>query len=633
MTSAPLAHLALGVGATILAATRVVSWVAIGDLCGVRRLRLSPAANAATSLLAGAATIACAYALLAAAGAIRAAVALDVALSVGALLARGRGALALLGLTARALWPSGTAGRAAVTALLLLLWIVAIGPPRDADVLHYHLAHVRQILADGVWRQIPICAYGPPFGWSLGFLPFVWLKLPEVAQVVNGAVWLVAGAVVGEAARGGDDPLEGERRARLAVSLWLGASLLPQAMKAATTAMSDSMMVLAVAASIALLVQSGTLSRAGYAALGFVAVIPFNSRYQAGALALTTFMLVVGVASRDRTTAPVVAYMLGAVPAALLAAPFYIANVRAFGTPFWPIAGVSPTEGAAAVAALARECGNRELGTSSGPLAAVVRLFRSPTVFPIPLVAVVASSVALLQRRQRILALFAPLWFAVWWIAQPLLNPRYAIYLVPAAVAVAAGSISSAPRARWAVAKRAVAWVCVAALSVVALAYSSDYLRLAVDGDVERFHRATWYWPAIDWVNRNTPEDARVLAILHGGQTYHLERWNRSADVGTSAVVDWGALHGGCALAAELRSNRVTHVVYGPGMWQYRQEGGVIANAVAEAQEAGVLVEEGTFDTPLTISRLLRKSVRARAVVYAVDSTRARQFACGGPTR
>src|SRR5207249_2259222 len=58
------------------------------------------------------------------------------------------------------------------TAALVLFWALAIIPPRDADVMRYHLAHIRQIDMENAWFPIPDWHYALPFGWTFNYLPF-----------------------------------------------------------------------------------------------------------------------------------------------------------------------------------------------------------------------------------------------------------------------------------------------------------------------------------------------------------------------------------------------------------------------------------------------------------------------------
>src|SRR5215212_5966314 len=75
--------------------------------------------------------------------------------------------------------------------LWVILWAAAISPPRSADAMRYHLAHIRQIISDGGWQRIADYHYALPFGWSLSYLPFEMLGLPQGSQMLGLALFAV----------------------------------------------------------------------------------------------------------------------------------------------------------------------------------------------------------------------------------------------------------------------------------------------------------------------------------------------------------------------------------------------------------------------------------------------------------
>ena len=160
-------------------------------------------------------------------------------------------------------------------------------------------------------------------------------------------------------------------------------------------------------------------------------------------------------------------------------------------------------------------------------------------------------------------------------------------------------------------------------LSLVAILYSWDYLRLAVTGDVPRFNRATWYWPAYDWANRNTPKTARFAVILYGGHTYPLNRWNVSGDPGSSAAIPWERIENGCDFVGFLRDARVDFVFYGPNVWTGEPMTARLARAVGEAADVGALDLMRSFDVPIVYGRMARLERHTTVRLYHFDPSRA----------
>lgn len=610
--SSVIAYWAAGVLAIGLAAIRVYAWMAVGLAVGARRAGLPVASRTALALVAGACLTMAIYAGLTAAGMIGTAIALDAAVAVVAIVSRRRGAAAALGQTARLIIPDQRFARAALVATLAVLVIVAAGPPRDADVMHYHLAHIRQIIAEGRWRQVPVCSFGIPFGWSLTFLPFEKAGLPQVAHFLNLGAWLTTCAVCVETAGAHAGHDEG-RSVSAARWLLLCLTLLPVVLKTATTAMADAFLILVVALALALLARLPTLGRSEAFALGFAACAGLTSRYQAAAVAIAvTSIVLVRASSAAEGRAAVGAYIAGAAIALVVAAPFYVANHRTFGSPAWPFGaaffGTADQLAHAQSAEIARTCAS--IATAGGDwrarVAAASRLIADRTAFPIPILVVVGCGAAVISGREslRRIGVFGAVFVGVWAIAQPGLAPRFSLYLLPAAVMCIAPLIARYEARRAAPGMRAAGAAVACALAVVAVVYARDYLRLAATGDTARFHRATWYWPAYDWANRNTPPQARFAVILYGGHTYPLDRWKVSGDPGSSAEVPWTRIATGSDFTAFLDSARVTFVFYGPNVWTDRPMNDRIARVMSEAVSAGALDTVQTFRVPIVYSRI-----------------------------
>lgn len=632
MTMAALEHLGTGLVATALAWLRLASWSASGLLLGAARLRTGSATRLAVATLAGACLTMLIYAVLASTGSLAAAVALDAAIAVASLVARGASARNLLRTSGRLLLPSSRSGRVVLAAVLGVVWIVAIGPPRDGDVMHYHLAHIRQIIAAGVWRQIPICSYGIPFGWSLTYLPFEWAGLPQTAHLLNAGAWLLACALCIEGVKPAPDPAVTSPQV---VTRWmlLCLTLLPAILKAATTAMADSFMILDVALVVALLMQWPRLGRSGFAALGFATFCGTTTRYQAAAvvIAVSVIVAVEGVRRREARTLSL-PFLGGALVASVAAAPFYIANALTLGSPVWPFAS-SPGGGGQrfpasgmtdAAQQLAAMCSTRAVagGVQTAAMAAA-RLFVDRSVFPIPALLAVGCLLALTSNLfgTRRIAGFILLFMLAWVAAQPTLAPRFSIYLVAAGVVCAAAPFSRLLATRAAPLMRIASAAALGVLAIVAAVYVRDYFMLAATGDVARFNRATWYWPAYDWANRETPPHARFVVALYGGDTYPLHRWNISADPRSSATLPWRSIRNGCDLHRFLLGAQADFLFYGPDVWTGRPMDPDVERVVGESIRMGALNSVRTFDVPIVYGRMEGLETQSHVTLYRVART------------
>lgn len=627
-------HLLLGVVAALLAALRFLTWTSLGLSIGAGRLRTRDGIRATVAVLAGACLTMLVYEVLSASGQLAAAVVVDAAIAVSAMLSRGREAVSLLRDAFHRVVPARRSGRVVLGAVAVLFWLVAIGPPRDGDVMHYHLAHIRQIIAFGVWRQLPICSYGIPFGWSLTYLPFEWAGIPQVAHLVNSGTWLLTCAMCVESTEQSSGESDGRS---VNVTRWvlLAVTLVPIIMKATTTAMADAVMIMVVALNLALLLEWPMLGRAETAALGFAAFAGLTTRYQAAAVAAATSLIVAMHMLRRRETRGLAGpFAIGALAAVVAAAPFYIANQVTLGSPVWPFgsslvhwSGAALGGGRADLARAADTCASRAVagGWKEIP-GALARLLSARTVFPIPFVLSCATLAVLAAgpSRLRRVAAFILVFLAAWCWAQPTLEPRFSIYLTAGAVICAVPTISRLLASRFALALRVVGGIVLGAEAMISLLYARDYLRLPVTGDIARFHHATWYWPAYDWANRNTPDSARFVVVLYGGATYPLHRWNVSADPGSSAVLPWASVTTVCDFAAFLRAERASFVFYGPNVWTGRAMSDEIAGTIAGATSAGVLDSVKVFDVPIVYGRMEGLERRTNVVLFRVDQTAAR---------
>ena len=187
-----LAALANGLGASLLALVAASTWAAIGSLFRGATAPRDPLALP-VALLIGSGVTAGALAVLTRAGIVIPGVAGVWAAGLAVLVARRRVVVEMVStaiesfskvLPDRALYWAGAPAAA-------LLWLNAVAPPRDGDSMRYHLAHVRQIIQDGGWQSIADYHYALPFGWTLNYLPFELMHLPQAAQLLNASLLVV----------------------------------------------------------------------------------------------------------------------------------------------------------------------------------------------------------------------------------------------------------------------------------------------------------------------------------------------------------------------------------------------------------------------------------------------------------
>ncbi len=617
MRSVFLFPIAVGMVASLLAAVRVVTWIAVGgwvahDEDGPNAVPLS--------IVVGSAVTACCYAIFALLGHLNLALALDGAIAALALLCNRR----IVARRLRALYAEaidalrgGRGRRVLAIGWLVLAWLSATAPPRDADVLRYHLAHIRQIALEGQWTRIADTAYALPFGWSFTYLPFELLHVSVAAQMLNLAIWVVI--VVA---------LHAELRDRASLPLgllMLGLACLPMVFRAVTTAHTNVYVMLLMLV-VALLIGHGRSPTPRCAALlGFVAWIGAQSRYQAlGIGAAASLILIALVVRRVASPRTLAAAAAGGIVAGVLAAPFYVANLRWFGNPVWPLlvqgdpASVSATD---RIAILFTQRTTAPLDIAWLPRG-LFQLGFDITVFPIPWIVAAALTAGWCFQRTRRVAAFVTCYVVIWAAVSPVLFPRFIIFLVPLvpllsadALARLAASGSAARRC----ATGALITFC-AVVTILLFGYSRASLRYALTGDGARYERATWFAPVFAWANAATSPRARFLVVVKSGGTYALDRPYRRADPEGSAEIDWAGLSDGQALVDELRADGFQYVIFEDRDWDPYPGGAAMTRVVHDAAARGLLTTIETFSLRLVNSRLLGHSILTTVRVFRLPT-------------
>lgn len=516
--------------------------------------------------------------------------------------------------------------------VVALPWIDAIAPPRDGDVMRYHLAHVRQIISDGRWDTIADYHYAFPFGWTLNYLPFERLHLPQAAALVNVALWLLILAGLLRLAHASQLP----RTATLAAIVLF---LHPFVVRTFASAMADGYAIFVVYAISLMLLQVDERRNRAAILLGFICWIGAQSRYQLVAFALAGSLVFLFHAVRRGRWPDLREFALGAAGALALSAPFYLANLRGFGNPVWPllvpaINGTSAYANRVAAAYTAWMTGSHD---PSYMFRHALDLILTPSLIPLAviLIALIPLSLATREPRYRRLAFFGTLFLVLWIAMEPRLFPKHVLLLLPV------GSILFVPALDgiWsrAAVVRTIDRVLAAAVVLILAAttiLSWDYLRYAATGDDARFHRFTWYYPVYDWANRNTPRGSRFLVITYSGHSYYLDRPYRRADPWLSGVVDWSRVSSARDVQSVLEHGRYEYVIYDDRDWRAFPGGATMSSAITSAIATHALLPVHTSRERLYTSRASREFEETDVYVLRVapaPATGARPFTLGPP--
>jgi hypothetical protein len=607
--------------AIVLGAARLFGIAAFGR--ALLRRRRAPWLTIPLAILAGGAGLGVLYSILLWLGWRDAAIVADMAGMVFAVVLRGRQtALEMRRLfePLAALVRRSRSTLAIALAIGIVYLFNAVMPVRETDALRYHLAHVAQIDHEGVWSSIAAVHYAFPFAWQATFLPVVHFGLPEATQVADLGLWLVALAAV--IAQRGVQRIGGAGLLVLVV-----VALSPLAIGTATTPNADAFTLLS-ALVVALLFVGRTPDASGVGfgeatALGFGAWVGIGTRYQAAAIGIAaTIVALIWLAHSDRWVT-LLGFVEGAVLAWVLAAPFFLANAVWFGNPAWPLRAV------ASRADYVATVGAYYSNSWHGPLTlgfvaeSVVALLTTPAAAPVPLVLLAGCVAAAFARgpegrSSRRVALFSALFMLVWVFAQPMLYPRFVVYLIGPALVLALRHVAILERGGVRYLSMTLLAAAGCALGAYACAGVALDTRALVAGGREALRASTWYYPAYEWLNDSTASDARILAITRSQETFYLDRYYRRADPSSSAEIDWPAIHDGIALAGTLGQRRFDYVLLdttplggAPGATELRA-------AIDDAVRHGALVEVRRFPLWLTRSRFRDTGYASTAIIYRV---------------
>jgi hypothetical protein len=620
-----LVPVAQGIAASVIAFLMVVSWIAIGSLFLDDRLT-GDEVSAPAAILIGSAITSFGLALAAAAGFVEAG---TISIGVLCLVTVMRRRRTVASYLASIVTPYRAESHRRWAALALVIaaaaiWITAISPPRNADAMRYHLAHVRQILQDGRWERIADYHYALPFGWSLSYLPFEMLHLPQGSQLLGLALSVVfVSAVVRVAGR-----------YRVSDAAMLASMLLvfhPAVLRVFSEPSADAYALFVILVTVLLLLRVDHLSSRDALLLGFASFIGLQSRYQLGAAAVAaSIVFIVAIRGRPGAKGALIAFLGGASGALVLASPFYIANEVRFHNTVWPLFIDLKAAGASYADTVAYTY-SKSLTGSYAPQAAahaILDLIRTPYVFPLAIVipAIIAAACVRQNSRARAAGWFGLIFLAEWWLIQPLLYPRFILLMVPVAVLCAALILDAIIGNRKAV-QSFIATGSVIAAAGLALTFafiSRDSFRFAVSGNEASYHRYTWFYGVYSWANSHTRPDARFLVIVSSGHSYYLDRAYRRADPWLSGEVDWPHVNGGAGLDSVLARGGYSYVIFENRDWSVYPGGSEAQDAVRDALHNGLLRRVALFDCALYTSRFRGEFRRTKVYVFE-RSTPARQ--------
>jgi hypothetical protein len=591
--------LATGLAATAVAIAAMIASAALGSVF-LRRVNRDDPVWLASAIVIGAALNSALLALLTRARVVGAGAAIVAALGVIAIVVRRATLADAIRSGFAAIRKADRRWTLALCVLGVVAWLYAIAPPREADAMRYHLAHLRQIISDGQWQPIADFHYALPFAWSLNFLPFELIHLPQAAQLTSLLLLVVLSASLIRIAN---------ESTRSTWALVLVALLVahPFVVRTFTSPTADPYAVLVVFTAGVLLLRVDNISGVEARLLGFVSWIGVGSRYQLIAWAvIVTAWVVWRIRNRARNRELLGAFGTGAVAALVLASPFYVANLATFGNPVWPLFVSRESAAVDYASAIARRYSDA-LSSGFSPRLVLEQLMALVTPGPaVPIAAgimLVCIAGLFSRRAARNLAVTSLLFVLMWLpVAWPFSYPRLVLPMIGAAILIAL----ELPGRDWKPPKVFVGALIFAVIAMgAATAYAGvEYFRYDATGNSRRFHRYTWFYDVYDWINRTTPKNSRFLVIVYSGHSYYLDRPYRRADPWLSGVVDWRRVSTAEQLDSVLSAGSYQGLIYQFRDWTRYEGGKQMMGAVDDAVNSGYLAVDTVFHEKLYTSRM-----------------------------
>ena len=605
-----------GIAASLIAALMVGAWIAIGSVF-LSRFKSSDGVTAPAAILIGSGITSFALAIFCAAGMVSLGTLIVACLSLVVTVIRWRRMWAI---ATEILDPFVMLTRQWVVLsfgviLWVIVWAAAISPPRSADAMRYHLAHVRQIVQDDGWMKIADYHYALPFGWSLSYLPFEMLGLPQGSQVLGLALLAVVISSMVKIFK-----WAGASRGAVVIALLL--MLHPASLRVFVEANADGYAILAIFTVCALLLRVRSLGGREAAVLGFASWVGLQSRYQLVAVAIAaTIVIVMAMRRHPARLGAALMFALGSIDGLVLASPFYYANYKWFGNPVWPLMiNVSPNMSYLDTVANAYSLSISGTHTASDYWFGISRLMTVPYQFPLGILIIGTIVVAAVRRGKeiRLLGLFGAIFLIEWAIIQPQLYPRFILLMLPIAVLCLGFLVTMLVEKRESLERPlfAIGSVAMIALVTIAAAVNRPSLSYLKRGDASSYHRYTWFYQDYDWINRQLPFNTRILAIVSSGLTYYLDRPYRRADPWLSGVVEWPYVQTGRALDSVLTAGKYDFVLFENRDWSMYPGGDAMESAIEDGFRNGTLKHFTSFVDTLYTSRWDKKFRVTRTFLF-----------------
>jgi len=504
--------------------------------------------------------------------------------------------------------------------LVIVLWYVLLTwtPPRSGDAMRYHLAQIKDIIYNQGLEFRPYIHYNFPYYYGILFLPVYYFLDGSVMNFSHAGYFFLSVILTLCLAL----HLR-VKHAKLLVFLFL---LIPVSYDKAHVFRNDWTLVFYILAGVLFFAEKTVKSKFlpiniyfAFLALGFALGVKYH------AVLFVPWFLVLGW-DRLSNRNPVnrLLHLFGVLSVmGLAASPWYIRNLINTGNPCWPLL-VDFFAGTHDHFYLVAK-GFTNVFTGSYSFSGILDNLKGFLFYPLipATVWILAGGGLILNRRNKFfLKTGIILFFIVWYILQPKLYLRFSLYILPFALIIAVSLYERLDGFKNKIAKYIyILLVGVTLLYGIILGgfYSKDYMQYHLNPDLHEYHKYTAYYEEYDWINKNLPKDAKLLAIIRAGQTYYLDRKYLRADTFLSALIDWNSIETVDQLYDKLSQLGIDYVLYDEGRNWCDSPGG--ANMMKLIQQLQCLDRTNILwerDVTLYYSRIRRAYRQTKVILMKI---------------
>ncbi len=449
---------------------------------------------------------------------------------------------------------------------LIALWMILLSttPPRAADALRSHLVQIKDIVDNHGFIFRPYCLYNVPMFFTLTFLPVfyafkgVGLQFSILFSYFLSFIFILRLAKVSRI-----------KSSRLLVLI---ITLIPIFFQESHQVYNDLVVILFILIAFFLLTENFSKEpdlRFYY--LAFVS-IGFSIGVKLQTVLVIPWIIVLGwqVLKRNGNVRYRFIHLCGGLlMMMLIPSPIFLRNFINVGNPIWPMMAELMPAKVLYWDQIAKNFVSLHKGNYS--LLSFIYAIKSILLYPlIPCTIWILAVLGAITNRgsnRLYIGNGLILYFGAFWVINPNWGGwmwRYSIWILPL------GVISAIMFYEWLQKKKFIKLKIICQMAIVVtitygigigIFYSKGYLEYIVTRDLEKYHKATYYWSEYNWINNNIPKNSNFLVIVGAGQTYYLDRpYIRGDDM--SGAINWNTVNNILSLNNILKDMKINYVFY-----------------------------------------------------------------------